>query len=72
METPVPRHPFINIVTNVNRRTKPKSVFHSDTPYTAQQPSIFGLMAIGVPEAGGATIFANQYVALDPIDSDPR
>jgi len=69
-ETPVPGEPLLNIVTNVNRRTKPKSVFHSDTSYVARPPSVSGLMAIDVPEAGGATIFSNQYAALDAIDSD--
>ena len=70
METPVPRHPFPNILVNINRRTKPKSVFHSDTSCTAQISSVPVLTVNEVPE--GATIFANQYAALEAIDSDLR
>jgi len=71
-ETPVFEHPLLNIVTNVNRKTKPKSVFHSDTSYVAQPPSISALIAVEVPKSGGATIFSNQYTALDSLDRDLR
>ena len=72
METPVPRHPFLNILVNINRRTKAKGVFRSDTSCTAQISSVSGLTVNEVPEAEGATIFANQYAALEAIDSDLR
>ena len=72
METPVPRHPFLHSLAIINRRTKPKSVFHSDTSCTAQVSSVSGLPVNEVPEAEGATIFANQYAALDAFDSDLR
>ena len=68
----MPRHPFLNILAYINRRTKPKSVFHSDTSCTAQISSVSGLTVNEVPEAEGATIFANQSAALDAIDSDLR
>lgn len=64
-ETPVPNFPDLNIVTNVARKTKPKSVFHSDTTYVARPPSYSGLYAVEVPEAGGATLFTDQYAAYD-------
>ena len=72
METPVLGHPFLNSLATINRRTKAKSVFHPDTYCTAQTSSVSGLRANEVPEAEGATIFANQYAALDAIDSDLR
>lgn len=66
-ETPVPGHPMLNVVTNVGRKTKPKSVFHSDTTYVAQPPSFAGLYAVDVPQAGGATLFTDQYRAFDTL-----
>ncbi len=72
METPVPGHPFLNILAYLNRRTKPRSVYHSDTSCTAPISSVYGLTVNEVPEAEGATIFANQSAALDAIESDLR
>ena len=72
MESPVPRHPFLNILVNIDRRTKPKSVFPSDTSCTAQISSVSDVTVNEVLEAEGATIFANQYAALEAIDSDLR
>ncbi len=71
-EIPVAQFPQLNIVTNVNRRTKPRSVFHSDTSYVAQPPSISALIAIEVPTVGGATLFTNQYTALEALPSKLR
>ena len=68
----MPRHPFLNILVNINRRTKAKSVFHSDTSCTAQISSVSDVTVNEVLEAEGATIFANQYAALEAIDSDLR
>lgn len=66
-ETPVVGLPNLNVVTNVGRTTKPKSVFHSDTSYVAQPPSFTGLFAVDVPAKGGATIFVNQYDAYETL-----
>ena len=71
-EIPVTGHPLLNVVTNANRKTKPKSAFHSDTSYISRPPSNSALIAIEVPKAGGATLFSNQYVALDSLDDDLR
>ena len=71
-EIPVAQFPKLNVVTNVNRKTKPKSVFHSDTSYAAQPPSISALIAIEVPTVGGATLFTNQYTALEALPSKLR
>ena len=69
-ETPVDGHPELNIVTNVNRQTKPKSVFHSDTSYVAHPPAVSALFAVDVPKSGGATIFTDQYLAFELLDEN--
>lgn len=69
-ETPVPGHPDLNVVTNVGRKTPPKSVFHSDTSYVPQPPSYSALIAIDVPDAGGATLFTDQYLAFETLPPD--
>ncbi|MCC1495050.1 TauD/TfdA family dioxygenase [Cognatishimia sp. F0-27] len=66
-ETPAPDFPMLNVVSNVGRKTKPKSVFHSDTTYVARPPSFSGLYAVDVPEAGGATLFVDQSKAYDRL-----
>lgn len=71
-ETPAPEAPDLNVVTNAGRKTKPKSVFHSDTSYDPEPPSFSALIAIEVPEAGGATLFTDQYRALEALDNDMR
>ena len=71
-ETPVEGHPLLNIVTNVNRKTKPKSVFHSDTSYISRPPSFSALFAVDVPEKGGATIFTDQYKVLDTLQDEMK
>ncbi len=71
-ETPLDGLPDLNVVTNVGRTTKPKSVFHSDTTYVARPPSFSGLYAAEVPEQGGATLFADQYRAYETLDPDMR
>ncbi len=42
-------------------------VWHSDTTYLEQPPMATLLVAREVPEAGGDTIFANQYLAYDRL-----
>ncbi|MEM1302394.1 MAG: TauD/TfdA family dioxygenase [Pseudomonadota bacterium] len=66
-ETPADEAPDLNVVTNVGRTTKPKSVFHSDTTYVARPPSYSGLIAVEVPQEGGATLFHDQYAAYDAL-----
>ena len=67
-ETPVKKHPELNIVTNVNRQRRPRSVFHSDTSYVAHPPAVSALFAVDVPKFGGATKFTDQYLALDLLE----
>ena len=69
-ETPVEGHPELNVVTNVNRQGRPKSVFHSDTSYVAHPPAVSALFAVDVPKIGGATKFTDQYLALDLLEEN--
>ncbi|MEN0087189.1 MAG: TauD/TfdA family dioxygenase [Pseudomonadota bacterium] len=69
-ETPVDDLPMLNVVTNIGRTTKPKSVFHSDTTYVQRPPSLSGLYAVDVPDAGGATVFTDQYQAYETLSAE--
>ena len=66
-ETPVAHQPMLNLVSNVGRTTPPKSVFHTDTSYVSSPPAYTALRAVAVPEAGGDTVFVNQYAAYDTL-----
>ena len=66
-ETPVAHQPMLNLVSNVGRMTPPKSVFHTDTSYVSSPPAYTALRAVAVPEAGGDTVFVNQYAAYDTL-----
>lgn len=71
-ETPLPEQPALNFVTNVNRKTPPRSVFHTDTSYVRRPPAYTALKAERVPEVGGETVFTNQYDAFYRLNSDLR
>jgi len=62
-ETPVDGAPDLNLVTNQGRKRPPQSVFHTDTSYVSVPPAFTALRAVAVPEAGGETLFSNQYAA---------
>ena len=66
-ETPVVGLPDLNVVTNVGRTKKPRSIYHTDTTYVARPPSYAGLFAVEVPKSGGATLFIDQYDAYDRL-----
>ncbi|MEO0529153.1 MAG: TauD/TfdA family dioxygenase [Planctomycetota bacterium] len=63
-ETPVDGYPTLNVVTNVGRTTRPRSVYHTDTSYVSRPPAFTALRAVDVPDRGGETLFVNQYEAL--------
>ncbi len=63
-EAPHPEHPHTFVVTNRGRTTRPRSVLHSDTSYVERPPSYTALAAVEIPEAGGATVFVDQFEAL--------
>jgi taurine dioxygenase len=66
-ETPVPGYPDLNVVTNVGRKTPPRSTFHTDTSYVRTPPAYTALRAVAIPRRGGQTLFSNQYVAYDSL-----
>lgn len=66
-ETPVVGEPRLNVVTNVGRKRPPRSVFHTDTSYVATPPAYTALRAIALPQTGGETLFASQYLAFETL-----
>ncbi|UWQ22556.1 TauD/TfdA family dioxygenase [Jannaschia sp. W003] len=69
-ETPLEGEPRLNFVTNVGRTTPPRSVFHTDTSYVAAPPAFTALKAHRIPEAGGETVFTNQFDAFRRLPED--
>ncbi len=66
-ETPVPGYGDLNVVSNVGRKTPPRSTFHTDTSYVRRPPAYTALRAAAVPKRGGQTLFSNQYAAYDSL-----
>ena len=66
-ETPLAHQPALNFVTNEGRTTPPRSVFHTDTSYVASPPAYTALRGVLIPEAGGETVFANQFIAYETL-----
>lgn len=71
-ETPVPGRDDLNVVTNEGRDTPPVSNWHVDTAYVASPPAYTALRAVEVPDAGGETLFTNQYRAWETLDDATR
>ncbi len=71
-ETPVPGHPELNVISNIGARTPPRSTFHVDTSYMDDPPAFTALLAVTVPQAGGQTLFSDQYAAYDTLSPDLR
>lgn len=69
-EVPVPDQPELNIVSNLGRRTPPRSVFHVDTSYVRRPPAYTALRAVQVSASGGDTLFTNQYRAYRTLSDD--
>jgi taurine dioxygenase len=55
---------IINVAKLEQEKINFGGVWHSDTTYLQEPPMATLLVARDVPEAGGDTIFANQYLAL--------
>lgn len=66
-ERPVPGFDDLNVVSNVGRTTPPRSVFHVDTSYVRRPPAYTALRAVRIPQAGGETLFTNQYRAYETL-----
>jgi taurine dioxygenase len=71
-ETPVSGFPDLNLISNVGRRTPPRSVFHVDTSYVRRPPAYTALRAVTVPAHGGETLFTNQYRAYETLPVQVR
>ena len=71
-EAPLPGFPDLNAVTNVGRKSKPRSVFHVDTSYVHAPPAYTALRAVQIPAAGGQTLFTNQYRAYELLSPELR
>ena len=66
-ETAVAHCTNLNVVSNINRDAPPRSVFHTDTSYVEHTPAFTALKPIHLPDAGGDTLFTNQYDAYDRL-----
>jgi len=71
-EIPVEGAPDLNLVTNVGRARRPRSVFHTDTSYVEAPPAISALRVVDVPDAGGATLFSDQVRAFAALSDEKR
>ena len=65
-------HPELNVVSNVGRSSPPRSQFHVDTSYVSDPPAYTALRAVTIPEAGGETLFSNQYRAYRTLPDGLR
>ncbi len=66
-EQPVTAGSWLNLVSNVGRKSPPRSVFHTDTSYIARTPAYTALKAVTLPQNGGETLFSDQYLAFDTL-----
>lgn len=71
-ETPVAGFPDLNVISNVGRKTPPRSVFHVDTSYISRPPTYTALRAVQIPSQGGETLFTNQYRAYETLPDQVR
>ncbi len=63
---------IINVTKLEHETTNFGGVWHSDTTYLQQPPMATLLIAREVPEAGGDTLFANQYLAYETLSETLR
>jgi taurine dioxygenase len=63
---------IINVAKLEDETVNFGGVWHSDTTYLQEPPMATLLVAREVPEAGGDTLFANQYLAYDTLSEKLR
>ena len=63
---------IINVAKLEHEKINFGGVWHSDTTYLQAPPMATLLVAREVPEAGGDTLFANQYLAYDALSEGMR
>jgi taurine dioxygenase len=68
-------HPEINVISNVTVDGKPignlgagEAVWHADMTYLDNPPKAAVLYALEIPDAGGATYFADMFAAYEALD----
>jgi taurine dioxygenase len=66
-ERSVTERSWLNLVSNVGRKSPPRSVFHTDTSYIARPPAYTALKAVTLPQNGGETLFSDQYLAYETL-----
>ena len=62
-----PDWPKVHVIARPGNAQPPISGFHTDTCFVERPPSYTSLSAIELPEIGGDTVFANQYLAYDAL-----
>jgi taurine dioxygenase len=65
-------HEIINVAKLEHETVNFGGVWHSDTTYLQEPPMATLLVAREVPEAGGDTLFANQYLAYETLSETMR
>ena len=75
----IPEHPEINVVTNIKRNGKligshgnAEMSWHSDLDYDPVPPTASLLYGIHCPPEGGATCFANMYLAYETLPEEVK
>jgi taurine dioxygenase len=63
---------IINVTKLEHETVNFGGVWHSDTTYLEEPPMATLLVAREVPDAGGDTLFANQYLAFDTLSEKMR
>jgi taurine dioxygenase len=65
-------HPEVIEIRNFGKRVTLNEHWHSDVSFEARPPMLTLLHAIDVPEVGGDTQFANQYMAWETLSEGMR
>jgi len=65
-------HPEILLLRNVGKQNTITEVWHSDVTCEKRPPSVSILRALQLPDYGGDTIWANQYLAYDRLSEGLR
>ncbi|MBL6854638.1 MAG: TauD/TfdA family dioxygenase, partial [Alphaproteobacteria bacterium] len=70
---PVDGHPFaIRILKEKHEKLNFANAWHTDLSYLEAPPRFTVLYCLETPEAGGDTVWANQYMAFDTLSSGMR
>jgi len=70
MQTDAPREPVGE--ANMNGTKRATSVWHTDTTFVAEPPSLTALRAVRLPPIGGDTCWTSMYAAYDALSEPMR